>query len=695
MIDRKRVRVLESVARPGTTIKYIDQVVRYAPEDITFSYFAWHRGIFGRYDVFHVHWPEFLIRSRNRFVGLAKRMLFRLFLLRLRMTSTPVVRTQHNLEPHEAGDKGEPSLLAKLDRLTSARVFLDEATRPTNAIEDASSELTTVIPHGDYREELSRFPEAKTVPGRLLYFGRVEAYKSVPTLIGAFESAAASGDELRIVGKPTAGEREAIEAKARTWTRSDAPIVLRLEHVPDADMVAEMHAAEAVVLPYREMHNSGVMLVALSLGTPVIAPASPTNESISREVGSGWVIQYDGIFDASTLRECMKLARGSSRSAPNLTARDWRSVAGNYAALFRTVTAPPPTSTAMPIFVNAGGQRDNIGDSLLRRAYLNALRPLGSLHVYTGPDAGYNSGLGLQESDRAYYSPLRWLIGTALSAVRRPIVLSINTGEVVGTIQEQRKGRWQVPLAKLVRLRGGHVLVAGVSVRPETSPKHTSLRALSRIATTVTWRDSWTRSQFHRGEVQPDWAYALGREPEEWTPTANRDVLAIAMRGDREAPDERWFRAVRETAAATGTRIVVVVQVRRDVSRADELATRLGAKTLGWRENVDHASQEREIRNLYSRSIAVVSDRIHALIVGMTEGAIPLGFSTGTLDKVVRSLEPVTSAHQIVVHDTGAESASWATTIREQPDIGEELSAARERLSTVTKHFRELTRTAS
>src|SRR5690606_38315853 len=158
----------------------------------------------------------------------------------------------------------------------------------------------------------------------------------------------------------------------------------KLSFVPDEDMVREISAAEAVVLPYSEMNNSGVLLVALSLGIPVIVPKSPTNESISREVGAGWVIQYDEVFDEHALRRSLDSLRTIVRSEPNLRTRDWRTVASMYASAFRDATSGSRIQPRRHIYVNAGGQRDNIGDSLLRRAYLDALRPAGQLHVYTG-----------------------------------------------------------------------------------------------------------------------------------------------------------------------------------------------------------------------------------------------------------------------------------------------------------------------
>ncbi|WP_345439130.1 glycosyltransferase [Microbacterium gilvum] len=674
------VRVLESVAAPGPTIKYIDQVVRHAPADIKFLYFSWWRALLGRYDVLHIHWPEFLMRSRTPWARRVQRILFRALLLRLRLARTPVVRTLHNLEPHERGDEVEVRLLAKLDTLTTARVLINGADTGKLSSRDR------VVLHGDYREQFSEIQKSESVPGRLLFFGRIEPYKSVPELIEAFEISAEPGSELRVVGKPTESTRQQIESRVERWGRADASVTTRLEHISDAEMVAEMTSAEAIVLPYREMHNSGVLLVALSLGRPVIAPRSAANDAIAREVGPGWVVSYDGDFDSAALSRALSELRQTNRAVPDLNARDWRTVAAGYAEVFRAEALATGRKARVQIFVNVGGQRDNIGDSLLRRAYLDALRGCGDIHAYTGPDSGYNSGLGLRDTDHSYESPAAWLLMAFLSGLRhRGTVFAANTGEVVGTDVEYRKGRWQEPLSLLLKIRGGRTLLAGVSVRPGSSIDQTSLRTLSRRAAFATWRDTWTRDAFGVGEVQPDWAFALGGAADD--DGSDRDVLAIAMRGDRPLPGDAWVSDVREVISATQARPVVVVQVRRDAERARELAALFDADIMDWPVSDDHSVQEARVRELYRSSVAVISDRIHALIVGLTEGAVPLGFSTGSPEKVTRSLSTVVSTPFFARPGEG--QRIWLDALRSRSTTLDDLEQARGQLAQVRARIDE------
>ncbi|MBM4496697.1 hypothetical protein GS426_16745 [Rhodococcus hoagii] len=80
--------------------------------------------------------------------------------------------------------------------------------------------------------------------------------------------------------------------------------------------------------------------------------------------------------------------------------------------------------------------------------------------------------------------------------------------------------------------------------------------------------------------------------------------------------------------------MLVFTQVRRDNARGEELARLLGCKFEAWPEDVTHTEQEARVRALMRSARAVVSDRIHALIMGTTEGALPIGLIPSDDSKV-------------------------------------------------------------
>jgi len=319
------MRILLSLAPPDGTTRFVDQLVAEPGDTVEYIYFSWLTAIFGRYDVFHVHWPEFLLRSDKLYVRAIKAVLFNLFMARLALTKTAVVRTLHNLRPHEEGSKTESRLLMKCDALTTLDIRLNEETMARG------KPLVTIL-HGHYK---SRFPArspVSRVPGRILYFGLIRPYKGVERLIEVFSALEDKSLSLRIVGNPTPELRTAVLDSCEKFSQ----ITCDLRFVPDDVLADEIRQAELVVLPYREMHNSGAVLVALSLSRRVLVPKSKSNELLSAEVGQGWIEMFDGELTEDVLQSAHQASARATdtESAPLLSKRDWSEVGRQHAVAY-------------------------------------------------------------------------------------------------------------------------------------------------------------------------------------------------------------------------------------------------------------------------------------------------------------------------------------------------------------------------
>jgi beta-1,4-mannosyltransferase len=321
------VTVLLSLDPPDGTTRYVDQVVTCLPSSVAVRYFSWATALFASYDVVHVHWPEFLARGRTPVIRSAKRTLLLLFLVRVTILRTPVVRTLHNEHPHEPSSRLENALLRALNARVTTYIRLNDRTLAPGPAPVES------IRHGDYVE---RFRPAVTSraavrkPGRVLLIGLLRPYKGIDGLIDAVEDSR-SVRELRIVGRP-ADDGYAAELLRRTSSLPRA--ATHFGFVDDDVLVDEVRAAELVVLPYRSIHNSGILFVALSLGTPVLASRSETVEDIRREVGDLWIQTYDGVITGADVDRSLELARRPRPPHPDFAGRDWETVGRAHAEVY-------------------------------------------------------------------------------------------------------------------------------------------------------------------------------------------------------------------------------------------------------------------------------------------------------------------------------------------------------------------------
>lgn len=191
------------------------------------------------------------------------------------------------------------------------------------------------------------------------------------------------------------------------------------------------------------------------------------------------------------------------------------------------------------------------------------------------------------------------------------------------------------------------------------------------------------------GEVTPDWAFALGADDEVLLDTNHpRRYLAIAIRqglshAARDKPTASWVEAVGALAQEFDLEPIVVAQIERDGPLAEELAGRLGCESLIWPDD-NHARQEQRLRAVYRDSEIVLSDRLHAVVIAATEGAVPIALSTGPMDKVTRTLEgagiPGTSVPRTLDNPTAA-AATISDALERRSEIMSAVVTARETLT--------------
>jgi glycosyltransferase involved in cell wall biosynthesis len=112
----------------------------------------------------------------------------------------------------------------------------------------------------------------------ILFFGEIAPYKGLDLLVDAFSKLAVEGSDYRLViaGRPKGGAEKYVayvrgikEQIASSCWRDQ--VTQRLEFIPDGETELYFKAADVLVLPYRQIFQSGVLFLAFSYGLPVVA----------------------------------------------------------------------------------------------------------------------------------------------------------------------------------------------------------------------------------------------------------------------------------------------------------------------------------------------------------------------------------------------------------------------------------------
>ncbi len=110
----------------------------------------------------------------------------------------------------------------------------------------------------------------------ILFFGRIRPYKGIEYLLDAFRLLLAdekANYRLIVAGEPKKGSEEYLHEIQQSVKRdfSQGQVILKIQFIPDEEMEVYLKGGDVLVLPYKEIFQSGVLFLAYSFGLPVVA----------------------------------------------------------------------------------------------------------------------------------------------------------------------------------------------------------------------------------------------------------------------------------------------------------------------------------------------------------------------------------------------------------------------------------------
>lgn len=303
--------------------------------------------LFKKHAIWHLHWPEFSLNNQNKVKAFIKIQALLAQIDWARLQGVKIVWTVHNLAAHE---QFSPQLetwfwKAFIHRLDG---YISLSKAGIEAAEKCFSQLKNipgfVIPHGHYRGEYPEYvssQEARALLGIpnsakvLLFFGKIRAYKNLPQLIQAFRQISDPDTILYIAGHP---EFPVLVDVIKNQATIDPRIRLQLDFVPKDKAQVYFRAANLVLLPYREILNSGSALLALSFNCPILVPLRGALGELQAQVGKEWVRTYTGEITPSHIAESVEWALKTPRAkqAP-LEVFDWKELARQTTDVYKVI----------------------------------------------------------------------------------------------------------------------------------------------------------------------------------------------------------------------------------------------------------------------------------------------------------------------------------------------------------------------
>jgi glycosyltransferase involved in cell wall biosynthesis len=226
--------------------------------------------------IFHILW-------NNKFESFDRTLLT----LYYRLLGKKIVLTAHNVNAcrRDGNDSRLNRLTLQMQYRFASHVFVHTEKMKQELIAEFSvkTDRVTVIPfginnavpvtglsHEEARQRLGMQSDQRV----LLFLGRIVPYKGLEYLVSAFRQLRAADERYRLV---IAGRVDRSEGYWKTVLEDMQPevlseaILLRDGFIPDSEIEVYCKAADALVLPYRHIYQSGVLFMAHSFGLPVLA----------------------------------------------------------------------------------------------------------------------------------------------------------------------------------------------------------------------------------------------------------------------------------------------------------------------------------------------------------------------------------------------------------------------------------------
>lgn len=202
-------------------------------------------------------------------------------LLIVSQLQTAVVWTVHNKRHHEGRYPRTERLVKEFAFLVADAVTVkcDRAREEIASMyQNVNAREIYIVPDGNYisyyendvsrREARSEFSVGSDT-FVYLFLGMIREYKGIPELINAFDDIERSDTELWIVGRP---QTDHLEREISDLADGNRRVKTVFEYIEDERVQYYMKMADALVLPYRDILNSGSVHLGLSFGVPIVAP---------------------------------------------------------------------------------------------------------------------------------------------------------------------------------------------------------------------------------------------------------------------------------------------------------------------------------------------------------------------------------------------------------------------------------------
>jgi glycosyltransferase involved in cell wall biosynthesis len=292
------------------------------------------------YRILHIHWIfQFSLpwARHSQWARQSMEWWFAIYLRTAQFVGFKIIWTAHDLLPHTGGVFAN-DIRARAMLLSKAKIVIALSEATANELRELGARQVDVIPHGPFA---SPYPvtltteEARASFGFglddvvLTLIGRIETYKGADLLLIAAAQLPASS-KIKILLAGTCNDEAYRDELRNLASEIEARVTMVFEWVPEEDVARYLQATDIAVFPFRQITNSGSVILAQSFGLPVVIPNLPSlsdipvDAAIRFEPGAASLVT--ALLQAESLSESQYRKMSAAALAWSMSS-DWNEIA--------------------------------------------------------------------------------------------------------------------------------------------------------------------------------------------------------------------------------------------------------------------------------------------------------------------------------------------------------------------------------
>ena len=247
--------------------------------------------------ILHFQWFPFMefCSVDNHYVSLIKKIRHK----------QKIILTVHNVYPHDMSDRRKKQYrnrFIKSDRYIDNYIVHVESSKEELMNEfGIPSEKITVIPHGIFTPDYVPSKRKEHKGQHIIMYGNNTPYKGTDLLLNALQELPEDvkrGLNVTIAGRVSETYHKELQNKAHGLSVNIIP-----EFIPDQQLYEMIDEADFIALPYRNISQSGVLLLALYFRKPLLISDLPSFKETLKGFSEDMFFEADNVPSLAQLIE--------------------------------------------------------------------------------------------------------------------------------------------------------------------------------------------------------------------------------------------------------------------------------------------------------------------------------------------------------------------------------------------------------